>query len=306
MIGILRCDSSRTRVLARRAGRGFVGVAVLLGAAGSASGGKAAARPDPAAGTACGEAGCLAFASPALAFEKILERKPEVLGLGEFHEIAGSGRKVSSAIKRFTKLMLPKLKGRASHLIAETWMTSGRCGAVEQKAVAEVQKVTKRPVETENEVLTLLGSASDLGIEPHILKLDCDEYRAILTAEGEMDPEKTLALVGTKMLEKAKELREKDGGAAGGKTLVLYGGALHNDLYPSEVFKDYAFGQALHKLTQGHYLELDLYVPEYIQKDADLMEEKWFAIAMKQARAGKTTLLNPRPDSYVIVFPRTR
>jgi hypothetical protein len=121
-----------------------------------------------------------------------------------------------------------------------------------------------------------------------------------------MDPEKTLLLVGTKMLEKAKELREKDSGAAGEKTVVLYGGALHNDLYPSEVFKDYAFGQELHKLTQGHYLELDLYVPEYIQKDADLMKEKWFAIAMKQARAGKTTLLNPRPDSYVIVFPRTR
>ena len=68
------------------------------------------------------------------AFAAVLERKPEILAVGEYHEIEGAP-KVRSAVQRFTTEMLPLLKGRAKALVLETWITNGKCGEVEKKAV---------------------------------------------------------------------------------------------------------------------------------------------------------------------------
>src|SRR5438309_2107675 len=97
----------------------------------------------------------LAFKSPAEAFARVLREKPLVLAVGEYHEVEGAA-KTKSALKRFTELMLPSLKGHASSLVVETWITNGRCGEAEVKAVAEVKKVTQRPQHTEDEVETLM------------------------------------------------------------------------------------------------------------------------------------------------------
>jgi hypothetical protein len=271
--------------------------AALLGAGPAMA--KAAER-----GQACGPT-CLTFAKPRAAFEAVLEKQPAILGLGEVHELEGR-RKVPSAIKRFTRELLGSLKGKATALVVETWMTTGQCGEVEKKATAEVKKETERPASTEDEVTTLLGKAHDLGVAPHILTLTCDEYRKLLQPDGEMDPVGTLELITAKMQEKAEELYEARQEAHGTGTVVLYGGALHNDLYPAEDSETFSFGPALAKATQGHYVELDLYVPEFIADDEDLKKEPWFAQAQKLAASGKTALFNPKPDSYVLVFPRTR
>ena len=259
-----------------------------------------AATPD--AGTLCGTATCESFKTSRAAFERVLERAPIVLAIGEYHELEG-GPKVASAIRRFTKEMLPALKGKATSLVVETWMTNGRCGEVEKVAVAEVKKVTKRPDTTEDEVTTLLDASYALGVTNHILALDCDEYRSMLDKDGTLDALKSLLLVRRKVEEKALEVREKKEGGLPGKMLILYGGAVHNDVKPLEDWEPYSFGPSLSKAIGGGYLELDLVVPEFASGDEDLLKESWFAPALKMAGTRLTVLVSPQPDVYIVIFP---
>src|SRR5438477_3029614 len=88
------------------------------------------------------------FDSPSAAVDSLLARKPRVIGFGEYHEIEGAtagGRKIRSAIKRFTDELLDGLAPLASDLILETWVTEGRCGKKEKEVVQKVEKDTKRP-----------------------------------------------------------------------------------------------------------------------------------------------------------------
>jgi hypothetical protein len=263
-----------------------------------------AASPD-AGTTACGPVRCEAFKTARAAFDRVLERLPVVLAVGEYHEIEG-GPKVKSAISRFTHELLPALEGKATSLVVETWMTNGRCGEVEKAAVAQVKKVTQRPETTEDEVTTLMDKAYAQGIANHILIVDCDEYRAMLNAQGGLDAEKSLLLVRRKVEEKALEVREKKEGGLPGKVLILYGGALHNDLHPLEGWESYSFGPALSGAIDGGYVELDLVVPEFGANDDDLVKEKWFAPALKLAGTNLTVLVAVHPEVYAIVFPRKK
>ncbi len=263
-----------------------------------------AAAPD-AGTTTCGPAPCEAFKTARAAFDRVLQRAPVVLAVGEYHELEG-GPKVKSAISRFTHELLPALQGKATSLVLETWMTNGRCGEVEKAAVAEVKKVTRRPETTEDEVTTLMDKAYAQGIANHILLVDCDEYKAMLDDKGGLDAEKSLLLVRRKVEEKALEVREKKEGGLPGKVLILYGGALHNDLEPLEGWESYSFGPSLSKAIDGGYVELDLVVPELGANDDDLVKEKWFEPALTLAGTRLTVLVAPHPDVYVIVFPRKK
>lgn len=253
-------------------------------------------------GTLCGPAPCEAFKTPRAAFDVVVARKATVLAIGEYHEVEGAP-KVQSALKRFTKELLPALKGQATSLVVETWMTNGRCGKVEKAAVAEVKKVTKRPESTEDELTTLLDTSYAQGIANHILVLDCDEYEGMLNASGGLDAEKSLLLVRRKVEEKALEVREKGEGGFPGKALLLYGGAIHNDLVPMEDWKQYSYGPSLQKAVDGGYVEVDLVVPEYGKADDDLVKEPWWPAALKLAGTTKTVLVAPHPGVYVLVFP---
>lgn len=245
---------------------------------------------------------CETFKTPRAAFEKVLAEAPLVLAVGEYHELEG-GPKVQSAIKRFTNELLPALKGKAGSLVAETWMLNGKCGEVEKQAAKEVQKVTQRPKETEDEVTTMLDRSYALGLKNHILIIDCDDYRSMLDEKNELDAEKSLLLVRRKVEEMALSVREKEEAGVEGKLLVLYGGALHNDLVPLDAYKDYSFGPSLAKETGGRYVELDLLVPEFVRDDEDLRKLPWFAPALARAAKGETVLVSPRPGVRFIVFP---
>jgi hypothetical protein len=248
---------------------------------------------------------CTTFATPAAAFAVVAAVNPSILAVGEYHEVTGAP-KVPSAIKRFTNELLPLLKGRATALIAETWMLNGRCGAVEKQAAAAVKTTTKRPESTEDEVTTLLDHTYKLGMKNHILVINCDDYRSMLDDAGELDPEASLLLVKRKVEEKALQARDDDEGGVPGRMLLLYGGALHNDLVPLEAWARFSFGPELRRAVDGRYVELDLLVPEYVDTDADLLNEPWFKPALALSRTGKTVLINPSPNVYLLLFARAK
>jgi len=248
---------------------------------------------------------CSVVASPLEGFQRVLARKPAILAVGEYHELRG-GPKVPSAIRRFTRELLPALQGKLSSLVVETWMLNGKCGAAETQATAAVAKTTQRPESTEDEVTTLLDRTWKMGVKNHILVIDCDDYRSMLDDAGGLDGAASLALVKRKVEQKALEVIEREEGGTPERLLLLYGGALHNDLEPLAQWREYSFGPALRRATDGHTIELDLLVPEYVDSDEDLLKEPWFAGALALSRAGKTVLINPHPDVYLLMFARTR
>ncbi len=248
---------------------------------------------------------CTVVPTPLDGFRRVLAREPTVLAVGEYHEVKGAP-KVPSALRRFTTDLLPALKGKVTSLVVETWMLSGKCGEAEKQASAAVAKTTQRPDSTEDELTTLLDRTFKLGVKNHILLIDCDDYRSMLDDAGELDGEASLLLVKRKVEEKAQEVLEKEEAGTKDKLLLLYGGALHNDLEPLPEWRAYSFGPTLRRATDGHAIELDLLVPEYVETDEDLLKEPWFAGAMALSKAGKTVLVNPHPDVYLLLFARSR
>lgn len=259
----------------------------------------------PDAGLDCGGTSCATYRTARDAFAVVLASQPAVLAVGEYHQLQGQP-KVPSGVKRFTRELLPALKGRATSLIAETWMVNGRCGEVEKQATKAVQETTKRPVETEDEVTALLTKSYELGLANHILILDCDDYRALLDADGRLDGEKALVMVREKVEAKALEVREKGEGGTREKVLVLFGGAVHNDVAPAKEDEAWAFGPALSRAVDGGYVELDLLVPEFVADDPQLLETGWLKPALALAAKGQVVLLAPSPGSWRLVFPKTK
>ncbi len=231
---------------------------------------------------------------------------PLVLALGEYHETnadASKRTKVPSALKRFSEQLLPVLATQSSDLILETWITDGNCGKQETAAVQDVQKTTQRPQKTEDELVTLVKQAKAAGVQPHILKLSCDDYKS-LTASGEVDYEKLLKLV-TELLQKkivdVTRRRERDGGS---RHVLVYGGALHNDLAPKAELAAFSYGPAMQKEFSAGFVELDLYVPEFVDRDDSMKQEPWYPLYKKRAKPGQTVLVRRGPGSYILLFPR--
>jgi hypothetical protein len=241
------------------------------------------------------------FDSPAEALRAALAGGARVIAFGEYHEIEGAAPGIHSAIARFAEELLEVVQDDASDLVVETWVTEGNCGKQEKQVVREVEETTKRPEATESEIVKLIKRAKANGVQPHILQLSCKDYQALLDDKNEIDYVRLLATV-TDLLRKKIIERLKAGDK--NKTILVYGGALHNDVYPRAELKAFTFAPQIAKATKGRYREIDLYVPEYIEHDKNITAEAWYPSLLK-ADADKTALVRRGASSYIIVFPRS-
>jgi hypothetical protein len=249
----------------------------------------------------------VATASPsaAAALAPWLASATGVVAFGEVHQDA-AGAATRSALARFSEEIFPALAPRASHLIVETWVTTGTCGEAERHVTEDLARTTERPAATEGEIVRLLRRAKDSGVVPRVLTVSCAEYAALAggpRGSGPLDYGALLALT-RRHLEGA--IREALSAApAPGRPLVLvYGGALHNDLYPARALASYAFGPAIFALLRGAYREVDLYVPEFVERLPAMRAEPWFAVWRRAARKGSVTLIPRSARSTILVFPR--
>ena len=257
-----------------------------------------------------------AFGDAAKALKHVLDKHdPLALGVGEFHQKTNSA-KVRSAVRRFSEQLVAPLSSRASDLVVETWITKGSCGKQEKAVVKQVETTTKRPEATESEVVKLLKRAKGAGIRPHILEVGCDDYKQLLGG-GKVDYAKLLGMITKHLRGKAEllvKVRAKKPAAAAAvavdkkpgkprRLVVVYGGALHNDLYPYDDLKDFTFGEALKKRTSGRYVEVDLYVPEYVEKDKNLAKEAWFPL-LRLASPRGVVLIERGVGSYILLLKR--
>ncbi len=240
------------------------------------------------------------FPSAAAALVEVVSRtKPRAIGFGEFHQQEKTAD-ILSALERFSGTLLPVLGGKASDLIVETWVAEGACGEQEKKVVIEVEHVTERPKETENETIRLLKRAKSLGIQPHILEVECEDYQKVQDADGGIDYLALLELVARRLEDKGKAALKAQ--TSKDRLVAIYGGAIHNDAEPAEMWKTVSFAPLVKDVAGDEYVEVDLYVPEFIENSKLVRDEPWFPLFKRIASKDKAALIELGPNSFIIVF----
>ena len=267
--------------------------------------GSAPALPAGAAScttTSPGTPTCLRFASNEDAFRYILALDPAILAIGEAHAQKGT-EAIASATKRFTDSMVSLLENRASDLLVEAWAGDPKC----QKEVKQVASA-QRPVQqaqaqqNPNEYVALGTRAKALGVQPHLLRPTCDDYASLADAGADVVTQ-SLGLIKRLTQSDATALFQRNQAAKNGKVVVTYGGAMHNDLAPSESLRQYSFGPELSATTAGRYVELDLIVPEYVKATEIWQKLPWYAAYQADADAkDKPKVYRLAERSFVLIF----
>jgi hypothetical protein len=264
-----------------------------------------AAPPPPATWTSCGDLGCRQYDSVEEAFKDAIAltdgSTPRVVSIGEAH--AQMGATAPSSASRFSSQLLPLLAGRASDLFIEILKPPTGCTAVTKEVRKQQERVTASQATTDQDEYVAMGTkARQLGIIPDLLRPTCADLDAIHAAgEGAIDTSlRTIERLTESQVKKALEnnaLRPGDND----KMVVTYGGALHNALHPTEVRAAWSFGPALDAYTKGRYVEIDLYVPEFMD-DSDSWKKLPFYSHYDPARLGARTTLFRDGQSVVSVF----
>ncbi|MBI5532377.1 MAG: hypothetical protein HY898_06665 [Deltaproteobacteria bacterium] len=266
----------------------------------------APALPTPAGATACGDHGCIQFDSPEAALRYVLETKPLVLAIGEAHAQKGK-EGVDSSAKRFTDL-LPMLKGSASDLVLELMMPNNQCKKKTEQVREKQKVVTSKQADTnQNEYVKMGERSRQVGIIPDLLRPACEDLDAIDKAGEDSIPVflSTIARLTRVQVEKLLDRNGKTPADAG-KMVVTYGGVLHNDLEPPKALSDWSFGPQLSERVGKRYVELDMFVPEFIENTDTWRKLEWFPHYDRDRMGSKTTMFRPRPGSFVLIFPMSK
>lgn len=279
--------------------------AVSASPATSASGGalvvteRTAAPPEGS----CGGLGCKTYPSAAAALEAILAaEKPLVIAIGEAH--AQRGAKADSSTKRFTDELLAVVQGKASDLVVEAMLPPAGCKPqVEQ--VREKQKAATAPQAqtNQNEYVVLGNEARKRGIVPDLLRPSCEDLDGIEKAgDAAIDASlKTIARLTVQQVDKLLARNEKLGQD---RAVIAYGGALHNDLAPGPGKEDWSYAKKLMERSKGRYVEIDLFVPDFVRDDETWRKFEWRAHYDPTQNLDRAVVFKPRDHGYVVILPK--
>ena len=149
--------------------------------------------------------------------------------------------------------------------------------------------------------------ARKLGIVPDMLRPSCADMDAIRDA-GDDAIDLSLRTIARVTGAQARHLIDRDEGsdADRGKIVLVYGGALHNDLEPRAETTSYSYAPDLDRYTHGRFVAVDLVVPEFIGDDESWRILPWWPSYDRHRLGGKVTLFRTGDRSFVLVFSETR
>jgi hypothetical protein len=175
------------------------------------------------------------FADTASAVRAILaETGPaRVYAVGEYHPTAPIPVR-SSPLARFTREVMPELTN-ADHLVVEAWFDAS-CAGADDPVQQQIQHTTRRAPTQASDLAALVETAQ---MPAHALPMTCIEHSAMLDPGGRVDFFRLLALITDKLRETTLALVHQ------GRDVVVYGGALHNDLYPRWPLDELAYAGAV-------------------------------------------------------------
>jgi hypothetical protein len=85
--------------------------------------------------------------------------------------------------------------------------------------------------------------------------------------------------------------------------IALYGGALHNDRFPSAGVESWSYAPKVDAVTHDHFVEIDLIAPELAEPDELLQKQPWFPLV--KSAADKFQVWKRGERSFVIVLPKS-
>jgi hypothetical protein len=263
------------------------------------AGASSTASSSPAAANACGALDCRLYPTARDAIEDALASNPTVVAFGEAH--AQKGASVPSSAKRFTTELLPMFQGRASDLLVEAMMPPTGCA----KSVADVRSAhapvhEKQAPTDQSEYVAMGNAARALGIVPDLLRPSCDDLAAIDDA-GADAVEATLETIRRLVVAQVSRLLTR----ADHRMVIVYGGALHNDLAPPAERAAWSYAPELAAKSGGKLVAIDLFVPEMITDDASWKAFAWYPLFVRGAHPGEATMYRPRDATFVVLFPET-
>ncbi|MEO8704054.1 MAG: hypothetical protein ABI867_28645 [Kofleriaceae bacterium] len=207
-----------------------------------------------------------------------------VYAVGEYHPTQPIPVR-TSPLERFTHDVMPELTN-ANHLVVEAWFDAS-CAA--DPVQQQIQAATNRAATEASELVGLVDTMPTRG-----LPMTCIEHSAMLDPRGRVDFLRLLSLITEKLRETTLALVHQ------GRDVVVYGGALHNDLYPRWPLEDLAYADAVAHETS--LLELDLAVPEVVAPLKALWVEDWFPL-LGLASPDRVIVWERGPNSYVLILP---
>ncbi len=243
---------------------------------------------------------CMVYPTPTAALGRVLGESPRVLAIGETHALAAHGD-VQTTTARFRDELLPQLKQYRA-LVLETLIPASGCNEAQAKVREQTQEVTAPQAKANpNEFIQLATRAKDLGITPYPLRLTCEDLKSIAAA-NEQGVEQSLRLIASKTLERTQSLL-----AEHQAPVLTYGGAMHNDLFPTPERQAWSFGPQLSSMkvepASVSYIELDLITREFIADRAPWTQLPWYPSYLKSCADAGTLLIQQGPHSFALIFP---
>ena len=245
------------------------------------------------------------FNNAAEAFAAVLASKPAIIAVGEAHAQKGTEH-IDSSAHRFTNSLLPMISAESSDLIIELIVADRACKKATQQVAEATEPVTKTQRNSnKSEYLVLAETAEKLGVRPHVLRPNCDQFKTVANA-GDDKVLQMLTLIADLSVDIVSRIRRRNAAAKAKRgVVILYGGAMHNDLSPQDGREPFSFGPRLTQLVDGRYIEIDMIVPEFIRDSDTWRALEWYPHFKRDANPDKATLFNPRPGSYVLIFPES-
>lgn len=234
------------------------------------------------------------------ALAAIIPADARVVGFGELHSRTDRAQ-VTSSLAVFTAA-LPRFGDKISDLVVETWLVDPKCGQQAVQTTKKLEGSVKRPAATKSEIALLADAAKAAGIQPHAMTITCKDYATLSTGK-EVDPIAMLTLTTrelTRIATSAVGHRDKE--PAHRPWIALYGGALHNDRFPDPAVAEWSYAAAVDKVTDGHFVEVDLIVPELAAEDATSQKQPWFPLVAKAADRVQVWARGER--SFVVILPK--
>jgi hypothetical protein len=267
--------------------------------------GCSAFRPTPAHsnGASCGPLDCRSFdqAADAIAYV-VADTSPLVLAVGEIH-VQKDANLARSPTQHFASL-LPMFCGITRHIVIEIWTGRNDCGDRRVEQVQKAQKpVTQAQAATNKNDFYELGNVAKANrIQPHALTPSCEDYQSILSA-NDQDIARMLELTATRTADLTEQLLKASTGTGNYPYVILYGGAMHNDLVPNEGREAFSYGPRLDASTNHRVTELDIVLREQIRDTESYRRLAWYPHVRAETPEKRFMLYRLSPRSFTLIYP---
>jgi hypothetical protein len=110
-------------------------------------------------------------------------------------------------------------------------------------------------------------------------------------------------LTAARTADLAESLLQSRGRWAGLPYLILYGGAMHNDLTPSAGRESFSYGPRLAASTSNRVTELDIILREQVRDTESFRKFAWYEFFRSETLEKQFTLYRLGPRSFTLIYP---